>query len=595
MSILVAEHIQHSWGDRLVLSEANLRVDERDRVALVGANGSGKSTLLQILAGSVEPDSGVRHLSGSIALLAQRPDLPGRTVADAAAAAVSWHADLLTSYEKALEDGDEHLAAQLQDQLDQRGWSVEHQVAGVLDRVGAPPMEAEIAKLSGGERRRVALATTLLRQPDLLLLDEPTNHLDADAVEWLQAYLIGYRGAVVLVTHDRYLLEAVADRIVEVDRGETVAYDGSYGDYLVARAERRARLKTQRGRLLRLVAQEAAWAARSPSARTTKQKARLQRLDSLRESVPQLSERTYQFSFASGIHKGSTLIQGRGIRKGYGDRVLIDGLDFEIRPGERLGVLGPNGAGKSTLVRLVTEQETPDSGAIERYARATIGLLDQARSGLKEDDTVLDAAADGRREVMLGKKEVSVQGFLGYFAFDREMYDQKVASLSGGERARLLLARLMLQGHPILLLDEPTNDLDLLTLRVLEQALLDFDGAALIVTHDRAFLDRVCTGVLAFEGNGQVTRYASRQQAIAARKPVVAEKKAKKPRVKKPKPVNTAKLEAKIEKLEAEHAEIEAVLAEPETYTERKDEVPGLVAKLEALEAEIEAAYEAWG
>ncbi len=614
MAVLRASGIEKTWGDRLVLQGADLRVDDTERVGLVGPNGSGKSTLLQVLCGSTDADSGRIERQGTIAFLAQQPVLHGETVAEAAAHAVAWHASLLADYEAALADGDNSRAARLQDRLDTRGWSVEHQVAALLDRVGAPPLEATLAQLSGGERRRLALATTLLQQPDLLVLDEPTNHLDADAVEWLQAYLIGYRGAVLLVTHDRYLLEAVAERIVEVELGQTVSYDGSYTDFLVARAERQARIATKRGRQLKMIAQEAAWAARSPSARTTKQKARLQRLDALRDTVPELEHRDYAFKFASGIHQGTTLLQVRDLTKGFGERTLIDNLSFEIRPRERWAILGPNGAGKSTLVKLLTEQLTPDRGSVERYSRASVGLLDQHRTGLDPDDTVLDAAADGRREVVIHGKEISVQGFLGRFAFPRQAFDQRVSALSGGETARLLLARLMLQGHPILLLDEPTNDLDLLTLRVLEEALLSFDGAVVIVTHDRAFVDRVATDVLAFEGDGLLTHYADRTQAMAARakrekaksSAASAAPKAapKKPAAKPPPPAakrlsykekqQLADLPEHVEQLEAQQAQLERTLADPATYRDRADDVPGLNEAIEKLAATIEAAYAQW-
>ncbi len=609
MSVLIAEQIEKSWGDRHVLRGCTLRIADRDRVALVGGNGSGKSTLLGVLAGLHEADVGEVKLRGSVAVLHQRPVLHGETVADAAAAAVAWHATLLQDYEAALTQGDTGLASELQDQLDHRGWTVDHQVSAVLDKVGAPPAEAKLASLSGGERRRVALATVLLRQPDLLLLDEPTNHLDADAVEWLQAFLIGYRGAVLLVTHDRYLLEAVAERIIEVDEGLCQGYEGSYADYLIQRAERRARMSVQRDRHLRMIAQEAAWASRSPSARSTKQKARLQRLDSLRENIPQVTERTFNFNFTSGIHAGTTLLQVHDVTKRFGDRTLFDKVSFEVRPKERLAILGANGTGKSTLLKLIQRIYEPDNGKIEKYGRATIGVLDQGRTGLDENDTVLDAAGDGKRIITIGDQDVAVQTFLGLFAFPRQMFEQKVASLSGGERARLLLAKLMLRGHQILLLDEPTNDLDLLTLRVLEEALLGFDGAVVIVSHDRAFVDRVATAVLSFDEDGQVVQYASRVQANAARdrarklRAEAAPKPAPKPKPKAKQASNRLSfkernelegLPALLEQKEASQSEMEAVLADPATYKERAAEVPELTASLDALVLEIEGLYERW-
>ncbi|NCG21950.1 MAG: ATP-binding cassette domain-containing protein [Rhodobacterales bacterium] len=609
MSVLIAEQIEKSWGDRHVLRGCNIRVSQRDRAALVGNNGSGKSTLLKILAGIHEPDTGEVKLRGTIAVLHQRPELSGETVADAAAASVAWHATLLHDYEAALVDGNNNLAADLQDQLDHRGWTVEHQVSSVLGKVGAPPMDAKLASLSGGELRRVALATVLLQQPDVLLLDEPTNHLDADAVEWLQAFLIGYRGAVLLVTHDRYLLEAVAERIVEVNEGLCDNYQGSYADYLIQRAERRARLSVKRDRHLRMITQEAAWASRSPSARSTKQKARLQRLDTLRENVPQVTDRTFNFSFTSGIHAGTTLLQIRDLTKSFGDRTLFDGVNFEVRPKERLAILGRNGTGKSTLLKLIQNMYPPDRGSIDKYSRATIGVLDQARTGLNNTDTVLDAAGDGKRIVTIGDQDVAVQTFLGLFAFPRQMFEQKVSSLSGGEHARLLLAKLMLCGHQILLLDEPTNDLDLLTLRVLEEALLGFDGAVIIVSHDRAFVDRVATAVLSFDEDGQVVQYASRIQANAARdraRKAIAEvttKTVSKPKGKAKKSQSRLSfkerselggLPALLEEKERIRAEKEAELGHPNTYKNRSNEIPALTAELESLVSQVQALYARW-
>jgi len=609
MAHLVAEGIERSFGDRHVLRGADLRIHPGDKVGLVGTNGSGKSTLLSILAGRSQADGGRVELKGRLAILDQDPELPGSTVQDAVDAAVGWHRELVAAYEAALGAGDQELAAEHQAHLDQEGWQVDHKIAGILDRVGAPPREARIAELSGGERRRVALATCLLSAPDVLLLDEPTNHLDADLVQWLEAYLQGYRGALLLVTHDRYLLEAVAERIVEVEDGVCVPYEGSYGDYLIARAERQARKVQQRDRLLRMVATEAAWAARSPSARSTKQKARLQRLDALREKVPSINERDVALDLRTGVHQGATLVELHGVAKGYDGRQLFSGLDLVLRPGDRLGVMGPNGAGKSTLLRILLSKETPDAGEMLVGPKASIGVLDQARSGLVDTDTVFEAAGDGNDRVAIGDHWVHVATFLERFAFTRQHFDQHVGSLSGGERARLLIAKLMLQGATVLLLDEPTNDLDLLTLRVLEEALLAYDGAVFVVTHDRAFLDRVATQVLAFEGDGRVGSYASRMQAVRARNAAAREAQKEAPAAKPvvaDTPKRTSKrlsykekqeLEAlpdRIDALEQEQAALEAQLADPTTYRDRADEVAELTARSEAIPGEIETLFTRW-
>ncbi len=612
--LLRAEGVELSFGDRHVLSGATLSAWHGDRIGLVGPNGCGKSTFLKVMAGIEPPDSGGVFSQGVVAALEQDPELPFETVGEAARAALRWHAELLAAWQRAHDEGALGDAARHHDRLDLVGWTVEHRVEAMLTRLGAPPDDARIERLSGGERRRVSLVRALLRSPEVLLLDEPTNHLDADAISWLESFLMGYPGAVVLVTHDRYLLEAVATRVVEMERGEAVSYEGSYADYLITRAERRAAMEKADGRRLALLAREAEWASRSPSARTTKQQARLDRLEALQQ-VPALTrDASFSLDLSTGARMGSTLLEARGLTKSLGGRLLLNGVDLVLRPGERIGVLGPNGIGKSTLLRMISGTLEPDAGEISRGPRVKVSVLDQARTGLDDDALVIDAAADGAREVKLGDDWVGVQAFLQRMLFTREHFTQRVDGLSGGERARLLLARLLLRGSQVLMLDEPTNDLDLLTLRVLEEALLAFDGAALIVTHDRAFLDRVCTSVLLFEGNGVVTTYADRFQALAASRraaadeaeqreaavavsstPSVAPSRA--PRAKRisyKQKQELAALPAAIEALEAEVAALEGVMADPETYRSRADEVPALAARLQALPAEVEVLYARW-
>ncbi|MCB9685328.1 MAG: ABC-F family ATP-binding cassette domain-containing protein [Alphaproteobacteria bacterium] len=607
MAVLLAEEIDKAYADRAVLRGASISVDAGEHVGLVGVNGSGKSTLLAILAGTLEPDRGRVVRRGRIARLDQDPALPFETVGDAMRDALRWHGELVARWEKALADGDEHATAEAQQALDLAGWEVGHKIEATLQRLGAPTQDTPIARLSGGERRRVALAAVLLTDPDLLLLDEPTNHLDTDATEWLEAFLQGFRGAVLLVTHDRYLLEAVADRLVEVDQGTCVSYDGSYADYLVERAERQARQQQHRERMIATVAREAAWAARQPSARRTKQKARLARLDVLREQVPQIEDREYAFSFETGVPRSVTLAEWHGVSKRYGDRVLFRDVTDVLRPGDRVGVLGPNGAGKSTLLRTLTGEVVPDAGEVLKASRTRIGLLDQARTGLKPDDTVFEAAGEGHDHVIVGDNSIHVATFLGRFAFTRESFGQRVSALSGGERARLLLAKLMLTGANLLVLDEPTNDLDLMTLRVLEEALIGFDGALLVVSHDRAFTDRVCTRVLAFEGEGRVVPYASRSQWMDARRRKAAEAPAPvaAPRVEKAAPTapkqlsykekkELEELPARIEALETEQAGLEAALGDPGIWAKDPDGASAKSARVGAIGSEIEVLFTRW-
>ncbi|MEZ4317405.1 MAG: ABC-F family ATP-binding cassette domain-containing protein [Myxococcota bacterium] len=625
MSVLVAEDLELSWGDRHVLQGLSLSIADRERVGLVGPNGCGKSTFLSIAAGKLRADNGTVRVHGRLALLEQNPDFPGTTVDDVVTRAIAWHGDLKAAYEAALASGDLDGAAGIQSRLDEAGWSVEHRIDAMLDQLGAPPRDRTLDGLSGGERRRLALAATLLEQPDVLLLDEPTNHLDARTIAWLEKFLVGYRGAVVIVTHDRYLLEAVAERIVEIEHGTSVSYDGSYADYLISRAERHALLQRTEDRRLRILQRESEWAARSPAARTGKQKARLKRLETLQQKSALPVERTFSLDFSTGHKTSGTVVEAHGLTVMLGDRPLIRDLSLAVRPGDRIGVVGDNGMGKSTLLRALIGQLTPGepgmagaseqvpsggpvmTGTVHKAPRVRLGMLDQERSGLVPTDTVFEAAGGGNDQVQVGDTWIHVASFLQRLLFTREQFDARVEGLSGGERARLLLAKKMLEGNAVLLLDEPTNDLDLWTLRVLEEALLDFDGACIVVTHDRAFLDRVCTAVLAFEGDGRVQRYADRVQAdraVRTERPAepapstpAPAAQAARPKAKKLSFKDKQELEAlpgRIEALEGELADLEAVLADPGTYRDRAEEVAGLTERMDALPAQIDALYTRW-
>ncbi len=629
MEILRATGIEKVWTQRPLLRGCDLSVEAGERIGIVGVNGCGKSTFLGILGGKVAYDHGEVTARGVVAILDQDPVLPGVTVGESADEAIAWHADLLQRWEQALTDGDTRTSDALQQRIDDAGWDMSHAVEAMLSRVGAPPRESLIAKLSGGERRRVALARALLNQPDVLLLDEPTNHLDAEAIEWLQGWLMAFQGAIVIVTHDRYLLEAVATRIVEVEDGVCVSYDGSYADYLVERAERRMLLERADDVRLSMIAREAEWASRSPAARSVKQKARLDRLEALQAARPLLRNASIALDLRTGHKHGGTILEAHGVRKTFGSRVIVDNLEMSLVGGDRLAILGPNGVGKTTLLKLLLGQEKPDKGQILRGPRVKVSVLDQARSGLDPKLTLFEAAGDGNDTVKVGENHVHVASFLNRFLFPREFLERRVGDLSGGERARLLLARLLLHGSNVLLLDEPTNDLDLQTLCVLEEALMSYDGCAIIVTHDRAFLDRVCTGVLAFEGDGKVVRYASRQQylnamarkeserssaakaissvARAAAAPAPAPKAAAPAAAPAPAPAaRTGKalsfkerkefeeLPDRIDKLETEQAALTARVADPASYKDPKLDMPALQKHLDALPGQIEAMWARW-
>ena len=606
MHLLFAEGIEKSYGVQPILKGCQLRIAKGERFGLVGNNGAGKSTLIRILTGEEEADAGRISQTGSMSVLSQNPRLKGDTVLDAVRDALQWHAELLQAYEQAITDGDEEAVSQYQSRLDLVGWEVGYNIDSVLEKVQAPPKEALCANLSGGEQRRVALARTLLSNADLLILDEPTNHLDVETIEWLESFLKGYRGGIILVTHDRYLLDAVATHIVEISAGETVHYTGNYADYIIEKANREERLAIAEEKRVRLLAQELEWASRSPSARTTKQKARLQRIDDLKKKI--FTKRDdLKLDFTSLGKFGGNLLELSGVTFGY-DQPLVKNLDFAIPTKMRLGIIGPNGAGKSTLLKLMNGDLKPNKGSVSKHGRCKIGMIDQQRSGLKLEDTVWEAAGGGNEYVFLNEQPIHVISFLSRFLFTRAMMTQLVSGLSGGERARLLLAKLMLSGANLLFLDEPTNDLDFATLGALEEALCGFGGSVVIISHDRAFLDRVSTHILSFEGSGEIVAYADRQQAVQAlqEKHKQQKKETKPQRVSQPKPEPKKKklsyreqqelkgLPEAIEEAEAEQERITELLNDPDSYKDPSFDAKHWSVQLERQEMKILEMYDRW-
>ena len=609
MNSLVVKDIEKSYGDRQILRGCSFKMGLSEKAGIVGVNGAGKSTLLRLISGIEEADLGSIYIKGSVSILSQQPNLKGDTVEDAIREASQWHQELLDAYQASVDSEDWDTMAELQDRLDLLGWDLSHNIEAMLERVKAPPKTRKLSHLSGGEVRRVALAKTLLSNAELLILDEPTNHLDTETIEWLESFLIGYRGAVLLVTHDRYLLEKVADSIIEVEDGICVPYEGSYGDYLVASAERQMRLRQAEHRRLKLIAQEAKWAARSPAARSTKQKARLQRLDELQSQRAMPTERELSLNFSTEDKFGATLLEAEELSLSFGELQLFEQVSFSLLPQQRIGIIGANGSGKSSLLKIIAGEIQANSGRVLRQSRLRIGLLDQHRTGLNLDDTVFETAGGGADFIEMNGQRLHVAGFLQRFLFSREMLDQKVKLLSGGERARLLMAKLMLEGCNVLLLDEPTNDLDLLTLRALEEALLEFQGGVILVTHDRAFLDRVCNSVLSFEEK-EVVSYADRHQALLARKSREESKQAeqRKPQEKKSikaKPEQKVKLSYterkeldalpdQIEEMELRLEELTQILGDPESYTNPELYTRALHLEMEGLEEALLERMERW-
>jgi ATP-binding cassette ChvD family protein len=499
-------------GGKKVLENINLSFYPDAKIGVLGPNGSGKSTLLRVMAGLDKEFSGEAWLAegATVGFLSQEPELdPALNVIGNVMEGVATKKAILDHYNALMMDYSEEnaeKAAALQDQIDaQNLWDLESQVEQAMDAMRCPSGDVSIDTLSGGEKRRVALTQLLLRQPDLLLLDEPTNHLDAESVNWLEHHLREYPGAILIVTHDRYFLDNVTGWILELDRGRGIPYEGNYSQYLAKKAKRFMQEAREDEARQKVIEREQAWIASSPKARQAKSKARFKAYDELvKANEARLKSTTAQIVIPPGDRLGSNVIHVEALAKAYGDRLLIDDLSFELPPGGIVGVIGPNGAGKTTLFRMLTGQEIPDEGEIRIGESVRLGYVDQSRDTLDPNKTVWEEISGGDDVIYLGKREVNSRAYTSAFNFRGPDQQQKVGTLSGGQRNRVHLARILKSGANVLLLDEPTNDLDTETLAALEEALEDFAGCAVIISHDRMFLDRLATHMLAFEGDSHV-------------------------------------------------------------------------------------------
>jgi sulfate-transporting ATPase len=504
------------------------------KIGVLGPNGAGKSTLLRIMAGLDHDVAGEAFLGAgySVGFLPQEPVLqPGRTVLETVEEAVAPTRALLTTFEEIStklgepmsDDAMEKLLAEqarLQDAIDAAGaWELDRHLEIAMDALRCPPADALVDPLSGGERRRVALCRLLLQQPDLLLLDEPTNHLDAESVAWLERHLQEYKGTVVAVTHDRYFLDNVAGWILELDRGQGIPWEGNYSSWLEQKKNRLAQEEKEASAKQRTLDRELEWVRLAPRARQAKSKARITQYEQLRaeEEARERRDATAQITIPPGPRLGDLVIEAKGLRKAYGDRLLMDGVDFTLPRGGIVGIIGPNGAGKTTLFRMVTGQEKPDAGTLRIGDTVALAYVDQSRESLDPTRTLWEEISDGGRDVILvGKREVNSRAYAATFNFRGPDQQKKVGDLSGGERNRLHLAKVLRRGGNVLLLDEPTNDLDVDTLRALEEALLEFAGCAVVISHDRWFLDRIATHMLAFEGDSRVVWFEGNYQDYEA-------------------------------------------------------------------------------
>ena len=513
-------------GQKPILNDIHLQFYRDAKIGIVGPNGSGKSTLMKIMGGrdtefqgEAWPGEGI-----TVGYLEQEPQLdPSKTVRENVMDGVRPVADMLDRFNaisaQMADPGDDFDAlmaeiGELQEKIDGvDGWTLDNQLEIAMDALRCPPGDSEVANLSGGEKRRVALTRLLLEKPDILLLDEPTNHLDAESVQWLEKHLVDYPGNVILVTHDRYFLDNVVNWILELDRARYYVYEGNYSTYLEKKAKRLEQEEREEAGKQKAIADELEWIRRSPKARQAKSKARIKAFDQLVDAQENRTPTKGEILIQVPERLGGKVIEAKGLSKTYGDKLLFEDLSFTLPPGGIVGVIGPNGAGKTTLFKLITGQEKPDSGAIDIGPTVHLGYVDQSRDALDPKKNVWEEISDGLDIFKIGKHEFGTRAYVGAFNFRGPDQQKKVGQLSGGERNRVHLAKMLKEGGNVLLLDEPTNDLDVETLRALEDALENFAGCAVVISHDRFFLDRLATHILAFEGDSEVVWFEGNFEA----------------------------------------------------------------------------------
>ncbi len=626
MPLLSFHNVSTAYGHHPLLEQVSFGVEAGERVCLIGRNGSGKSTLLKIAAGIVTPDAGEvrREVSTRIAYLSQEPELDeGGTVFENVAAGLGELRQVIVDYHKLVQllndpqtagDADLDRMHDLQEQLERRhGWQAQTRVEQVLTRL-ALPADVPVAQLSGGWKRRVALGRALVMEPDVLLLDEPTNHLDIEAIQWLEDMVAEYRGALLFVTHDRQFLARLATRIIELDRGRLSEYPGDYANFQSKKAEQLATEATHNALFDKRLAEEERWIRKGIQARRTRNEGRVRALYALRNE--HAARRNVQgkarLALDSGEKSGKLVVEAKNLSFAYAGKTIARDLDLRIMRGDRIGLIGPNGVGKTTLLRLLLGQLQPDSGTLRQGTNLQIAYFDQTRAQLDPEARVVDCVGEGKETVTIGTQTKHVMGYLQDFLFEPARARSPVKSLSGGERARLLLAQLFSRPANVLVMDEPTNDLDIETLELLEELLLDYPGTLFLVSHDRAFLDNVVTSCLAFEGDGRVKEYiggysdwlrqrspgpATREAAQKTATPAAKAETKKTVAAKKLSYKDQRELEelpVRIEKLEQEQAQLQASLADPELYRRDPAAFKNLGTRTKQLEAELTQAFARW-
>ncbi len=614
MSLINLDNISIAFGHVTLLDKIALRIHKNERICLIGRNGEGKSTLIKILNKEISPDQGkIEYQSGcTLARLAQEPEFQDNdTVFQAVSKSLGAVGTLLEEYHELMQRMDHHLMAEME-KLQQRleaadAWTLEQQVNTVLSKLNLPP-EQLLGDMSGGWRRRVALAQVLVTEPDVLLLDEPTNHLDIEAINWLEEMLLDFKGCLLFVSHDRRFMQRIATRIIELDRGTLTSYPSDYATYLSQKAANLATEATHAAKFDKHLAQEEVWIRQGIKARRTRNEGRVRSLKKLREERAQRREKIgkIRLNIDKSTLSGRIVIEANKISKDYQNTSIIRDFSTVIMRGDRIGLIGPNGAGKTTLLKLLLDELTPDSGTVKHGTKLNISYFDQLRAQLNPEETVVDTVAQGRDTITINGQEKHIMSYLRDFLFAPERARSPVKSLSGGERNRLLLARLFTQPANMLVLDEPTNDLDVESLELLEDFLSQYPGTLLLVSHDRNFLDNVVTSTFVFEGKGQVTEYVGgyqdwiRQRSILSTTPKKETFSPSRPSKDNTRKLNyneqreLAQLPEKLEILENEVVQLQALMSTPEFYQGERDQINQTLARLKTLEAQLQGAYKRW-